>query len=241
MGSSPGAITISYDSLFGDPASWPDQDLVSWSGTPDHTFMLQAYVEGVFPMPIEHPDHGMVMGWWSPDPRGVLELDNFRVTRSLRQSAKRYVTTIDWRFSEVVAACADPSRPYGWIDDDMASLVTRLHQAGFAHSVETWDADGRLVGGLYGVCVGGLFAGESMFHDPVFGWDASKVALARLVTELRSSRRPVLLDVQWSTPHLESLGVTEISREEYLSRVSKAVGGSRVHFTLTRRPGSWGM
>ena len=125
---------------------------------------------------------------------------------------------IDTAFEDVIDACADPSRPGGWIDDEIRDAYTRLHTLGWAHSVEAWR-DGRLAGGLYGVGIGGLFAGESMFHRST---DASKVALIGLVDHLRSIGAR-LLDVQWLTPHLESLGAIEIPREEYLRRLALAV------------------
>jgi len=124
----------------------------------------------------------------------------------------------------VLAACADPKRPDGWIDDRIAFAYTALNQAGYAHSVETWDSDGRLVGGLYGVHQAGMFAGESMFHHPELGRDASKVALLRLVAELARARID-LLDVQWLTPHLASLGVVELPRRDYLARLGVALEG----------------
>ena len=177
------------------------------------------------------------LGWWSPDPRGVLPLDGLRVSRSLRRSARRLRTTVDTAFDAVVAGCADPSRSGRWITDEVAGAYSRLHHLGWAHSVEVWDDapggdagdddpgdDGggaRLVGGLYGVGTGGLFAGESMFSTAT---DASKVALVRLVEVLRDGddgRR--LLDVQWRTDHLASLGVVEVPREEYLRRLARAL------------------
>lgn len=203
--------------IFGDPATWPAQDLVGISEEFDATICVEAYASGVFPMPLED-----VMGWWSPMARGILELDALRVTRSLRKSAKRYVTTVDAAFDEVMARCADPSRPDGWIDERIGRVYRQLHAAGVAHSVETWTPDGDLVGGLYGVHVAGLFAGESMFHDPELGRDASKVALMRLVETLPGVG-VTLLDVQWVTPHLASLGATEIPRGDYLARLSDAL------------------
>jgi leucyl/phenylalanyl-tRNA--protein transferase len=130
---------------------------------------------------------------------------------------RRYETKVDTAFGAVLRACADPSRPGAWISEDIRRAYERMHALGWAHSVETWDRDGHLVGGLYGLAIGGLFAGESMFHH---ARDASKVALVRLVQVLlegsrRGERR--LLDVQWQTPHLASLGVEEVDRETYLA------------------------
>jgi leucyl/phenylalanyl-tRNA--protein transferase len=160
------------------------------------------------------------VGWWSPDPRGILPLEALRVSRSLRRSRQRYEIRIDHAFDDVVAACADPGRDGGWITLDVRVAYGRLHRIGWAHSVEAWDREtGELAGGLYGVHVAGLFAGESMFHR---GRDASKVALVALVERLRSIGA-VLLDVQWLTPHLASLGAIEIPRAAYLERLDRAL------------------
>jgi leucyl/phenylalanyl-tRNA--protein transferase len=176
--------------------------------------LLHAYRSGLFPMPIRG-----AMGWWSPDPRGILPLAGLRVSRSLARSLRRYEVRVDSAFAEVVAACADPARAGGWITPDIAAAYERLHELGWAHSVEAWDGDG-LAGGLYGVAIGGLFAGESMFHRRT---DASKVALVGLVERLRADGADHLLDVQWSTDHLASLGAIEVPRAEYLSRLARAL------------------
>ncbi|MGC3955017.1 MAG: leucyl/phenylalanyl-tRNA--protein transferase [Propionicimonas sp.] len=210
--------------VFGESEQWPAQDLIGFSDEFDAELVLEGYRAGVFPMPLHGSGFGE-MGWWSPLRRGVLTLEGLRVTRSLRQSARRYTTTVDQAFERVLAGCGDPSRPNGWIDDQIVGVYTELHDAGHVHSVETWDADGRLVGGLYGVSVGGLFAGESMFHDPVHGRDASKVALlalARLLADDYAEAR--VIDVQWQTPHLATLGVIEIDRDEYLALLEEALG-----------------
>lgn len=181
--------------------------------------LLRAYRVGLFPMPVQAGAHPQ-LGWWSPDPRGVLPLDGLRVSRSLRQSCRRYDVRVDTAFEQVVAGCADPSREGSWISDEIAAAYTELHRRGHAHSVETWH-EGELVGGLYGVAIGGLFAGESMFSR---ARDASKVALVALVDLLIDEHVTTrVLDTQWSTPHLASLGVVEISREEYLRRIEAAV------------------
>jgi leucyl/phenylalanyl-tRNA--protein transferase len=178
--------------------------------------LLEAYRSGLFPMPV---GQGQTIAWWSPDPRGVLPLEGLRVSRSLRASCRAFDVRFDTAFRQVVDACADPSRPQGWITDDVADAYQELHRLGWAHSVEAWADDGTLAGGLYGVSIGGLFAGESMFHTRR---DASKVALVGLVERLRTGGS-TLLDVQWSTPHLASLGVIEITRGEYLGRLAEAV------------------
>lgn len=210
------------------PSRWrlPDPDeadpggVVGIGGDLEPGTLLQAYRSGLFPM---HVDGGRTLGWWSPDPRGVLPLDRLRVSRSLRKSCARMEVRVDTAFAEVVEACADPRRPHGWITRDILDAYVRLHQLGWAHSVETWDTSGpddRLVGGLYGVSVGGLFAGESMFHRET---DASKVALVALVEIMREGVDGRLLDVQWATDHLGSLGAVEIRRGDYLRLLRAAL------------------
>ncbi|MGI8677005.1 MAG: leucyl/phenylalanyl-tRNA--protein transferase, partial [Nocardioidaceae bacterium] len=185
-----------------DSRRWPRDDLVAAGADLSPATLLAAYRSGVFPMPL-----GEVrpMVWWSPLQRGVLEPTRLRVTRSLHQSVRRLETTVDAAFDQVITACADPDRPGAWIDDDVVAAYRRLHDLGWAHSVEAWGHDGQLAGGLYGVGIGGLFAGESMFYRQR---DASKVALVRLV-ELLSDEYVAgrLIDVQWCTPHLATLGV----------------------------------
>jgi leucyl/phenylalanyl-tRNA--protein transferase len=182
--------------------------------------ILSAYRAGLFPMPV---DDGM-LAWWSPEPRGVLPLDGLRVSRSLRKSCARYEVRVDTAFSEVLAACADRSRVGHWITDEIAAAYVRLHRLGWAHSVEAWSVDdGRLAGGLYGIAVAGLFAGESMFHRRT---DASKVALVALVDLLGGEAGAAegrLLDVQWRTDHLASLGVVEVDRQTYRRRLARAL------------------
>ena len=177
--------------------------------------LLAAYRAAMFPMPIGRRGR---IGWWSPDPRAVLPLDRMRISRSLSRSLHRYDVTIDAAFESVIRSCADPKRPHGWITRDLIDAYTRLADLGWAHSVECWD-DGELVGGLYGVSIGGFFAGESMFHRAT---DASKVALVRLV-EVFAEIDGALIDVQWQTPHLESLGVVEIPRVDYVGLLAEAV------------------
>ncbi|MFN8158128.1 MAG: leucyl/phenylalanyl-tRNA--protein transferase [Candidatus Nanopelagicales bacterium] len=186
--------------------------------------LLAAYRSGLFPMPVgdllELDDDPM--GWWSPDPRGVLPLDGLHVSRSLRRSCRRFVVTVDTAFDDVVAGCGDPSREHGWIDDRIAEAYAELHRLGWAHSIETRTLEGDLVGGLYGVESGGLFAGESMFSRAT---DASKVALVALVGILRRAPSPErrLLDVQWRTDHLATLGVVDVPRRDYLRRLADAL------------------
>lgn len=180
--------------------------------------LLAAYRTGLFPMPVVERG-GEVLAWWSPDPRGVVPLDGLRVSRSLRRSCERFHVRVDTAFEEVIDACAEPSRPGRWITPAIRTAYLELHRLGWAHSVEAWAPDGTLAGGLYGVAVGGLFAGESMFHRAT---DASKVALVALVALLRAGGGS-LLDVQWVTPHLATLGAVEVPRADYLARVAEAV------------------
>jgi len=204
---------------FETSAAPPGEDLVGVGGDLAPGTILAAYRAGSFPMGLGRGGKGP-MGWWSPDPRGVLPLDGLRVTRSLRKTAKGFEIRIDSAFDEVVAGCADPARQSRWITPRVAAAYRRLHRLGWAHSVEAWR-DGELAGGLYGLSIGGLFAGESMFHR---SRDGSKVALVALVDALRADADPRrLLDVQWRTDHLASLGVVEISRETYLGLLAEAL------------------
>jgi leucyl/phenylalanyl-tRNA--protein transferase len=179
--------------------------------------LVAAYRRGLFPMHLDR--RARHLGWWSPDPRGVIPLDGLVVSRSLRRSRRRFEVRIDTAFDEVIAACAEP-RPTGghWIHPSMVEAYTELHRLGWAHSVETWDREtGALAGGLYGVALNGLFAGESMFHRAT---DASKVALVALVGLLDPGG---LLDVQWVTPHLRSMGAVGIPVAEYQRRLAAAL------------------
>jgi leucyl/phenylalanyl-tRNA---protein transferase len=179
--------------------------------------LLAAYRSGVFPMPIGGVRE---MTWFSPDPRGIVPLHEFRPSRSLRRSARRFAVSADTAFTRVIAGCADPRRPGGWITPAIRAAYERLHALGWAHSLEVWDEDGALAGGLYGVEIGGLFAAESKFHVRT---DASKVALAALVGRLLDAGGERLLDVQWTTPHLQALGARDIARAEYLRRLAAAL------------------
>ncbi|MEZ5115494.1 MAG: leucyl/phenylalanyl-tRNA--protein transferase [Candidatus Nanopelagicales bacterium] len=203
-----------------DPAdAEPGEELLAVGADLEPGTLLAAYARGLFPMDVGR--RGPV-GWWSPDPRGVVPLTQFRPSRSLRRSMRRYDVTVDTDFAGVVAGCADPGRPHGWITPAFAAAYGELHRLGWAHSVEVRDDDGRLVGGLYGVEVGGLFAAESKFHRAT---DASKVALAALVAVMAGAGDPAdrVLDVQWVTPHLASLGAVAIPRPEYLRRLAVAL------------------
>jgi leucyl/phenylalanyl-tRNA---protein transferase len=198
-------------------SEWPDSDLVKVGADLEPSTVIDAYRRGLFPMGISDM-HGL-LGWWSPNPRGIMPLDGLRVTRSMRQSAKRFEVRVDTCFGHVIRGCADPSREGAWITDDFIEAYTRLHDLGWAHSVEVFDRSGRLAGGLYGVRIDGFFSGESMFHVER---DASKVALMALV-DLMQSTGMTLLDMQWCSEHLASLGAIGISRHDYLSRLAHAV------------------
>ncbi len=197
----------------------PGDDLVAVGADLEPGTLLAAYRTGLFPMGVGEIGEG-ALGWWSPDPRGVLELADLRVSRSLRRSSRTFELTWDTAFDQVVAACADPRRRGRWITPQIRTAYRLLHDLGWAHSVEVWRG-GRLVGGLYGVAVGGLFAGESMFHHAT---DASKAALVGLVAVLADDGDPRrLIDVQWQTDHLATLGVSELPRAAYLARLTVAL------------------
>jgi leucyl/phenylalanyl-tRNA--protein transferase len=182
--------------------------------------LLAAYRTAVFPMPLS--DGGRI-GWWSPNPRGVLPLEAAHVSRSLARTRLRFEIRVNTAFDEVVDACAEPGRPHGWISPAMRRAYRVLHELGWAHSIEAWAADGTLGGGLFGIAIGGLFAGESMFHRRT---DASKAALLGLCDMLRSGPdggRGRLLDVQWTTPHLVSLGAVDLPRAGYVQQLRVAL------------------
>jgi leucyl/phenylalanyl-tRNA--protein transferase len=204
---------------FGDPATYDAlDDLVAVGADLEPGTLLAAYRRGLFPMPSGAP--GDPMYWFCPVRRGVLPVEGLVVSRSLRRSCREFEIRVDTAFEAVVDACADPTRPSGWIDGGIRTAYLRLHELGWAHSVEAWR-DGALAGGLYGVSIGGLFAGESMFHRVR---DASKVALVGLVDGLRDEHAAErLLDVQWLTPHLASLGAVELPRRLYLRRLARAL------------------
>ena len=217
--------------LLGDPADADPEagDVVGFGADLRPSTLVDAYRRGIFPWP--HP--GVALPWFSPDPRAVLPLDGLHVSRSLRQRLRRsgWETTVDQAFEDVVAACAD--RPGGegtWIGRDMQHAYVRLARLGWAHSLEVWDGD-ELVGGLYGVAVGGCFTGESMFHART---DASKVALADLVDRWREAGG-AFVDVQLPTEHLTRMGAVEVPRVEFLVRLH-AVRDRHVPILLDRLP-----
>ncbi len=214
--------------VFPTDAEVDESGLVAIGADLEPGTLLGAYRHGFFPMPIET---GGPFGWWSPDPRGVLEPRAMRVSRSLRRSMRRFEIRVDTAFDDVIDGCADPARPYGWIDDRIRVAYRRLHELGWAHSVETWS-DNRLVGGLYGIAVGGLFAAESKFHTMT---DASKAAVAALAAGLVDDH-PRIIDVQWRTDHLATLGVVDISREQYLQRLSEVLESPDSAFLRRKDP-----
>jgi leucyl/phenylalanyl-tRNA---protein transferase len=178
--------------------------------------LLAAYRIGLFPMPVDD-----TIGWFSPARRGIVPLERFSASRSLRRARRGFEIRIDTAFGEVVEGCARPGDPASWIDGRIAAAYRRLHELGWAHSVEAWDGEG-LAGGLYGVAIGGLFAAESMYHART---GASKAAFAGLVELLRGAGDADgrLLDVQWLTPHLASLGAVRVTRAEYHDRLRTAL------------------
>jgi len=209
------------------PTSWEfdlteveaGEDLVAVGGDLRAGTLLEAYRSGVFPMGLgELGDRPL--GWWSPDPRGVLLPGAAHASRSLRRSLRHFEMRVDTAFDEVLAACADPSREGRWITPEIIHAYTELHALGWAHSIETWR-DGELVGGLYGLAVGGLFAGESMFHRATDASKAAVLAMAGFVFADGDPRR--MIDVQWATDHLRTLGVVSIPRANYLERLDAAL------------------
>lgn len=199
--------------------NWPDSDLVGSGADLEPSTLIHGYRRGVFAMPAEPDSRSPDLAWWSPLTRAVLPLNGLIITRSMRRSSKRYNIRVDTSFEAVMRSCAAPHRPGAWINQEFIDAYVRLHELGWAHSVEAFNEFDQLVGGLYGVRIGNFFAGESMFH---LARDASKVALMTLVDMMNDSSM-LLLDVQWQTPHLESLGAVEIDRHDYLARLSLAV------------------
>lgn len=204
---------------FPPPTSANRDGLVAVGGDLSVERLLLAYRSGIFPWPIFDDE---LMTWFSPDPRAILELEELHVSRSLRKAMRKpnIEVTFDRDFPSVIQACAESSegRESTWITRDLTSGYIELHRAGHAHSVETWS-DGILVGGLYGVSINGLFAGESMFSRES---NASKIALVHLVDRLRA-RGFLLLDIQQATPHMMRMGARVISRRAYLRRLKEAL------------------
>ena len=196
------------------------QGLVAVGGSLDPDVLLHAYRSGVFPWSSDP-----AITWWSPDPRAIFDLDNYRPHRSVARTARRqgWCFTVDRDFNGVMRGCAEPTpeRPATWITDEFLASYAELHRRGHAHSVEVYE-DEELVGGLYGVTIGGFFGGESMFRRRT---DASKAAVAYLITRLRAGGF-TLLDAQMPTAHLAHLGAIDIPRAEYFARLRAALAVS---------------
>lgn len=210
-------MTRHSSSRFPDPRSAPRDAPLAYGGDLQPKTLLDAYRHGIFPW----PSWDGMLYWWSPDPRALFPLDGVHVSRSLRRTLRsgRFRCTADRAFAAVVAGCADRSGEGTWITPQMARAYQRLHKLGHAHSVEVWNTDGELVGGIYGVAVGAAFCGESMFHRAT---DASKVALVELTARLRAGGFQ-LFDAQLPTPHLESLGAVTMPRSAFLGLLYAAV------------------
>jgi leucyl/phenylalanyl-tRNA--protein transferase len=173
--------------------------------------LMTAYRAGLFPMPYEIDGQELAIGWWSPQSRAIFYPSEIRTSKSLQAAMKRFNVTVNQDFEAVIRACGNPARPSGWINEDVISAFNRLHELGHAHSVEVWSQKGSLVGGLYGIEFGGVFAGESMFHSAT---NASKVALVHL-GRIMNDGSGRIIDTQWMTGHLESMGAKPIERREY--------------------------
>lgn len=214
--------------VFPDPELADQDGLLAYGGNLEVETLLTAYRKGIFPW---YNDDSPIL-WWSPDPRMVLFPEKFKLSKSLKQKINRKIFNVafDNDFQGIIKQCAEVERknqPGTWINSEMQQAYIRLHQAGFAHSVETYYGN-KLVGGLYGVAIGKAFFGESMFHLMT---DASKVALFSLVSRLKKWNY-MLIDVQQSTAHLKSLGAEDVPRQHFLSLLNIAIGSEGVK-------GSW--
>jgi leucyl/phenylalanyl-tRNA--protein transferase len=188
---------------------WPKLTTFGSNWNPET--LLAAYRFGLFPMPYEIDGQESAIGWWSPHSRAVFHPNEIHVSKSMRAARKKFKVTVDRDFEAVIRACGNPNRESGWINEDVISAFIVLHRLGLAHSIEVWNREDRLVGGLYGLELGGVFAGESMFHIEK---NASKVALVHL-GELLNDGNGRIIDTQWMTSHLESMGAKPINRREY--------------------------
>ena len=185
----------------------------------ESSVLIAAYSQGIFPMSLGEETGGEI-GWFSPDPRGIIPIDHLTVSRRLARVIRqqKFDVRFDTAFEAVMRACASDREEGTWISEEIIESYVALHRRGLAHSVECWR-EGRLAGGLYGVHLGSAFFGESMFHTET---DASKVALVALVERLRANGF-TLLDTQWITPHLAQFGAIEIPKAEYLERLTQAI------------------
>jgi leucyl/phenylalanyl-tRNA--protein transferase len=207
-----------YDWGFPEPHEWSnDDDVVAVGADLAPNTLLYAYSHGMFPMYVGNKNRDL--GWWSPVARGVIPLHELRITRSMKQSARKCTVTFNQSFAEVMQHCASAHTEGQWITQEFIDAYSTLHTLGHAHSVEVWDTDHRLVGGLYGVRINNFFAGESMFH---LQRDASKVAVMHLVDAMNAAGMS-LLDTQWCTDHLATLGCVEVPRTKYLELLAQAI------------------
>jgi leucyl/phenylalanyl-tRNA--protein transferase len=197
----------------------PQDDLVILGADLKPETVIDSYQHGIFPMHIEVANKRQI-GWWSPQQRGILPLNKINISKSLQKSMKKFHVSFDQAFDQVIDGCGDDKRPQGWINKEIKIAYKKLFELGYVHSVEVWNKKDELVGGLYGVEVQGLFAGESMFHKET---DASKTAMVYLVNKLKDAGGKRLFDVQWQTPHLKSMGVIKIPRKKYLSMLPEVM------------------
>lgn len=201
-------------------------DLISVGADLEPSTLLYAYSHSLFPMHIDIPTEKVLgeseraLGWFSPAERAIIPLDHLRITRSMNKSAQKYECRIDTCFEDMMRLCMTVPRHSGWIDEEFIEAYVKLHELGFAHSVEVFHSN-ELVGGLYGVGFAHFFAGESMVH---IARDASKVALIALVAKLKEIGT-TLLDAQWMTPHLQSLGAVSVSRNHYYDLLQESLTG----------------
>ena len=204
---------------FPTPSQMPKDDLVILGADLQPETILDSYKNGIFPMHIEI-ENKIELGWWSPQFRGVMPLNKINVSNSLKKSMKKFTVTFDQDFDSVIDGCGDDKRPKGWINKEIKKAYRKLFDLGYVHSVEVWNSENQLVGGLYGIEVNGLFAGESMFHKET---DASKTAMVYLVNKLKNAGGERTFDVQWQTPHLKSMGVVKMSRAKYIATLPEVM------------------
>jgi len=203
---------------FPDPANFPAEGLIAAGGDFAPATVIEAYRTGIFPWP--HPSAELL--WFSPDPRAILEPGGVHISRRLARTLRqgRFHATVDAAFEQVIRACADrPDDEGTWITDRLVRGYLELHDLGWAHSIETWTADGELAGGLYGIAVGAMFGAESMFHRVTDGSKAAMVAMALHADAIGVQ----FIDIQVLTPHTASMGGIEIPRAAYLARLRDAL------------------
>ena len=206
----------SHSLTFPDPRDANEDGIVAWGGDLNPSRLIRAYQNGIFPW---YSQQDPIL-WWSTDPRLIMELDDFKLSRSLKKSMKKFTYSFDTQFTQVMRQCAITPRKGqqgSWINDELIESFEILHGMGLAHSVETYNSEGKLVGGLYGLVIGKVFCGESMFAQER---DASKAAYAMLVKHLKAWGYD-FIDCQVPTEHLKSLGAKEVAREYFLMRLEK--------------------